>query len=485
MKAFFPALLIQIFIISLPFYYSAQSNDSLTKYLSKTETYLQYEPEGKYLYPRYWVNREPQGTKAIDGKKYQEYVLHYQVKDSDTLRSERIFEHISAESIEWRTGDDGYILKLNRNSEQAVDGIIDGNPGKVISRPLFSAQERNVDTSLVPRLFMLEHDTNIYAIYRKELKKVELIYSPDRMLKLMIGEGFSELAIKDRIIDAFVPKMLVKPGEHVELTFKQPIIAENGKDIRFENQLLLRATYVRDSIIDDMPAFILKSEKYDYAAQAFIRLKDMYIAEVDSGFLIDGARFIHKYKTGSNYRIIDPQAEPYFNYYDFMDEPKSPFAQLNVARTKAFDGHSLIYHTQWKSNSDYQVTFVNGFPLPFYENASFQGEISYMEQGGAKFGKPFQEVPCESPGMIRYVEAQPGKVNFTIEMKSKGIVSVQIKDMKSNQDIELLKDKVMNKGRIVLSETVPGVEAGKAYKLIFTAKSGKQSHSQRIDFMPR
>jgi hypothetical protein len=57
--------------------------------------------------------------------------------------------------------------------------------------------------------------------------------------------------------------------------------------------------------------------------------------------------------------------------------------------------------------------------------------------------------------------------------------------MKSNEDIELIKDKAMSKGRMILSESVPGVEAGKAYKLIFTAKSGKQSHSQRIDFMPR
>lgn len=485
MKAIIPTLLIQIFIISLPFSYSAQSNDSLTKYLSKTETYLQYEPEGKYLYPRYWVNRELKGIKTIDGKTYQEYVLHYQVKDSDTLRSENIFEHISAESIEWRTGDDGYILKLNRNSEQPADGIIDGNQGKVISRPLFSAQERNVDASLVPRLYMMEHDTNIYAMFRTELNKVELIYGPDRMLKLMIGEGFSELAIRDQIIDAFVPKMLVKPGERVELTFKQPVIAENGKDIRFENQLLLRATYVRDSTIEDMPTYLLKSERYDYSAQAFIRLKDMFIAEADSGFLVDGARFVHKYRTGTNYRIIDPKIEPYFNYYDFMDEPESPFAILNVARKRTLNGQTLIYHTQWKSNSDYQVSFVNGFPLPYYENASFQGEISYMEQGGAKFGKPFQEVPCASPGMIRYVETQPGKVSFTIEMKSKGNVSVQIKDMKSNEDIELIKDKAMSKGRMILSESVPGVEAGKAYKLIFTAKSGKQSHSQRIDFMPR
>jgi hypothetical protein len=462
---------------------NAQMTDSLTQYLSKTESYLQYEPDGQYLQVRYWVHRAFEGIKTLDNKDYKIYKMHYQVRDTDTIRTEEIYEHFSDQSIEWRTDKDGYIIKIPLSERGEKDGIIDGLPGKIISRPLFDAAERNVDPSLVPVLHMLENDTNVYVLFRKELQKIELLYAPDRMMKLMIGEGFSELAIKDNVIDAFIPKMLMKKGEKAELTFRQPIVAENGKDIFFEKKLLLRATYLSDSLIDDMPSIILQSERYDYDNEVFVGLKNMYIAKADSGFLIDGSRFVHLYKTGTSYRIVDPQAEPYFNYYDFSDEPTAPFAELNIARKKKINQFTLIYHTQWKSNSDYQVTFVNGFPLPFYENASFQGEISYLELDGAKYGMAHKDVKCIAPGMLRKVELNKSELILNMEFSAKSKITVSLKNLQSNEDVELINDKEFQKGKKDIKVPVSGIQTGSAYKLIFTARSGKTSHSQRVDLV--
>jgi len=419
----------------------------------------------------------------LDKKIFTDYRFVYQTINTDTIRTERVFELIDDQKITWKTGLDTYILDISMNTESDTFGIIDGFGGKVISRPLYANDK--IDPQLIPVLFQMAEDTNTYVIYRKELKKVELIVSPNRILKLLIGEVFSEFSNKDLLIDSFMPQFLMQKGEKAELRFKQPIISEKDGSILFENKLLLRATYISDTIYNDINAKVLKSERYNYDQKAFVRLRDMIFAENDSMYIIDDARVIFKYKVNSDFSIIDPLRTNYLNPYDFMDEPKDPFLVFNVARLKKLGATSLIYHTQWKSNSDYQVSYVNGFPIPYYENSSFQGEISYLELDGVKSGVPFTEEKAMEPGQIRNVYAQNGKLYLEIEMRSKGNINLTVEDVQNKQSVEIHDKKAFAKGRKIYVFDIPMLKSNGSYRLKFIASTTKKNFEQNIDFIAR
>jgi hypothetical protein len=480
MRSFY---LVFISILFLNIQSKAQINDSIVLHLSKTNTYLQFEFDEQNIIPKYWAIRSNKGQININRKLYQEFNILYQRSNRDTVMEERLFEHISDEIIEWKTDKDGYILRLPLNNETDTFGIIDGVQGGITSKPLFDAKERNMHPDKVPMLFRMKHDTTVYVVYRKEFKKVELIFSPYRMLKLMIGDGFSELSNRENVIDSFYPKFMMNKGESVELTFKQPKLDAENK-IVFEEQLMLRATYKKDTIIDNKTTKLISSQRFSFGQNVMVALNDMLILESDTGYLIDGARFVHKFKAGTDYKIVDPVTKPYYNYYDMSSSQGDPFAMLNIAIQRKIYGGELVYQTQWRSDQEYQITYVNGFPLPFYENAAFQGSITYIEMNNKKYGYPFVEPEVANPGQIRYLNATSQKLKLEIELKSKAKVTMIISDKNSNEKVEVYKEVEFEKGRKFYDLDIPMLMAENQYKIEFKAVSGKKIHEQLIDFMP-
>ena len=392
----------------------AQHSTNYFEYLKKTNLYVEsIEPPQQFFFQSLAFKKKV-GDTTIAGEKFAIIQFQRFLRDDNILDNSRLYEHISP--IKYVLLDKAFnnIHNFNINQDSTENGYIFGWKGTVKRR----IKSQNPVNNKIVADYYLARDTNEVLTFNQYLENIENYQRGVNFTKLLVGSyssDFVESAQEKRI---FKPNWTLQPGDEFETTLYEMVYDEKTADFTKKPNSIIKLAYVKDSILEDMPASIINLSTTNLETQ-FTEVKpDLYAFRLDTCWYLTSNQLIldNQQNTYAWLRNLNEKSDsiPKKNPFNLEDDFNGQFVVLNYVNKGELDGENFTVNHFFKSNQPGLFAQYDFLPIPIFLPNSFHSQLNYLKKGNIIKGKKHvEEFKGKEPILTKF-KAQSKKIAIDI-----------------------------------------------------------------------